>query len=79
MNRHEMKARVWERGVGETLACGTGACAMGVAALLLKQVDNPVDILLPGGTLRVEWSGEGDVWLSGPVETVFAGEWPEKR
>lgn len=79
LNRHQLKARVWERGAGETLACGTGACAMGVAALLLKQVDNPVDILLPGGTLRVEWTGQGDVWLSGPVETVFAGEWPEKR
>jgi diaminopimelate epimerase len=79
LNRHQVKARVWERGVGETLACGTGACAIGVAAMLQKLVDNPVDIILPGGTLRVEWDGQGEVWLSGPVEMVFTGEWLEKR
>jgi diaminopimelate epimerase len=79
LNRHQVRARVWERGVGETLACGTGACAIGVAAMLQKLVDNPVDIILPGGTLRVEWDGQGEVWLSGQVEMVFTGEWLEKR
>ncbi len=79
VTRHRIEARVWERGVGETLACGSGACAIGVAALLQKQVDSPVEIVLPGGTLMVEWDGQGEVWLSGPVETVFTGEWTEKR
>lgn len=79
LNRHQLKARVWERGVGETLACGTGACAIGVAALLRDLVDSPVDIILPGGILKIEWDGRGEVWLGGPVETVFAGEWLEKR
>jgi len=72
-----IEARVWERGVGETLACGSGACAVTVAARLQGYVDETVDIKLPGGTLKVEWDGKGDVYLSGPAETVFTGEWSE--
>jgi len=78
INRKQIEARVWERGVGETLACGTGACAVAVAARLLGYTDNDVDIKLPGGTLEVEWAGVGEVLLSGPVEIVFSGKWPEK-
>jgi diaminopimelate epimerase len=79
ISRREIEVRVWERGVGETLACGTGACAVTVAAQLLGYVDNHVDIKQPGGTLEVEWDGEGEVYLSGPAEIVFSGVWPEKQ
>jgi len=75
-SRSLIKARVWERGVGETLACGSGACAIGVAAQLLGYADRRIDVKLPGGVLNVEWDGTGEVFLSGPAETVFKGEWP---
>jgi len=78
----KLKARVWERGSGETMACGSGASAMAVAARLLnitgKLVDinaDTVDITLPGGTLTVTWDGEGEVYLEGPAVEVFSGEW----
>ena len=72
-----MALRVWERGVGETLACGSGSCAAMVAARLHGRVGDRVDIEQPGGALTVEWDGHGDVYLSGPAEFVFEGEWPE--
>ncbi len=75
VNREQIEARVWEKGVGETLACGSGACAITVAARLHSYIDNKVDVKLPGGTLEVEWDGVGEVFLSGPAETVFTGEW----
>ena len=68
--------RVHERGSGETRSCGTGACAIAVAARLLGLADGKVDITLPGGTLTVDWDGEGEVYLEGPAEEVFTGEWP---
>ena len=77
LGRNKVEARVWERGVGETLSCGTGACAVAVAARLHGQVDSHVDIILPGGTLTVDWDGVGEVMLSGPAELVFWGEWPD--
>ncbi len=77
LNRQQIEARVWERGVGETLACGSGACAITVAARLLDFVDNKADIKLPGGILEVEWDWGREVFLSGPTETVFTGEWTE--
>ena len=70
-----MEARVWERGAGATLACGSGAAAVMVAAHLHGLVGERVDITLPGGTLAIEWDGRGEVYLSGPAERVFAGEW----
>jgi len=69
------EARVWERGVGETLACGSGACAVTVAAQLHGYIGNRVGIKLPGGILNVEWDGVGEVLLSGSAEVVFTGEW----
>jgi diaminopimelate epimerase len=78
LSREKIEARVWERGVGEILACGSGACAIAVAARLLDRVGNPVDIILPGGTLTVSWDMVGEVLLSGPVDEVFTGEWAEK-
>ena len=76
VNRRQIEAHVWERGAGETLACGTGACAIAVAARLQGYVDDNVAVKLPGGTLEIEWTGSGDVFLSGPAETIFTGEWP---
>ena len=78
LNRNQVEARVWERGVGETLACGSGACAITVAAQLLGQVDSKADINLPGGVLGVAWDGSGEVLLSGPAEIVFEGRWPDE-
>ena len=75
INRQQMEVRVWERGAKETMACGSGACAVAVAARLHGYIDNVVDIRLPGGILGVEWDGVGEVFLSGPAEIVFAGEW----
>jgi diaminopimelate epimerase len=66
--------RVWERGVGETAACGTGACATAVAAALARKVSLPVDIELPGGRLGVDWDGRGEVELSGSCDDLWRGE-----
>ncbi len=75
---NSIDVRVWERGAGETLACGSGACAVAVAARLLGYTtEGPVSVNLPGGTLEIEWDGNGEVYLSGPAEAVFTGEWPE--
>ena len=75
ISRKQVEARVWERGVGETLACGSGACAVVVAGNLLGRLDSQVDVILPGGVLKVEWDLNNDLYLSGPAETVFSGEW----
>ncbi len=75
LNRRKIEARVWERGVGETLACGSGASAIAAAAQLWGYVNKQVDIILEGGTLTVSWNRVGEVLLTGPVEEVFNGEW----
>jgi diaminopimelate epimerase len=73
-NRGQIQLRVWERGVGETRACGSGACAAVVACRRLGQVDDEVDVVQLGGIARVRWPGEGSVFLSGPATTVYHGE-----
>jgi diaminopimelate epimerase len=75
IDRQTIEARVWERGVGETLACGSGACAIAVAARIKNLIGNLVDIIMPGGKLIIEWKRVGDVYLTGAAETVFTGEW----
>lgn len=75
VNRQKIEARVWERGADETLACGSGACAIAVIARLKGYTDDEVDIMLPGGNLTLSWDGAGNVYLTGPVEEVFRGEW----
>ncbi len=70
----EIDLRVWERGVGETLACGTGACAAVVAGRLQGLLEPEVRVHLPGGDLVVSWQGEGQpVWMTGPASPVFEG------
>ncbi len=75
VNRRHVRLRVFERGVGETLACGTGACAAVCVGRKWALLDDTVDVDLPGGRLTVHWDGrEGTVSMSGPAETVFEGE-----
>ena len=72
-----IEARIWERGVGETMACGSGAGAIVVASHTLEYTGNKVSVQLPGGTLEVEYKAEGDVIIGGPAEMVYAGKWPD--
>lgn len=78
INRKQVEARTWERGVGETLACGSGACAIIAAAQILGHVDNKIEVKVLGGTLGVEWDGKGEILLSGPADMVYTGEWPDE-
>lgn len=75
ISRQQIKLRVFERGAGETLACGTGACAAVVAGVRLGLLDPQVEVQTRGGKLTIEWSGLGHpVWMTGPATTVFTGE-----
>ena len=74
-DRTHARLRVWERGAGETLACGTGACAAVVAGMLRGLLDSPVAVETRGGTLTIAWAGgDNAVWMKGPARTVFDGE-----
>jgi diaminopimelate epimerase len=76
-SRSRIRLRVFERGAGETLACGTGACAAAVAGRLQGELEERVEVALPAGSLFVEWAGEGEpVWMTGPAVTVFEGSLP---
>jgi diaminopimelate epimerase len=79
LSRGEVQQRTWERGAGETYACGTGACAVVVAGVLTGRLDGEVLVHLRGGDLAVRWPGEGSVYLSGPAVEVFRGAWPLGR
>lgn len=75
LDRHHVKLRVYERGAGETLACGSGACAAVVAGIRRGLLDSPVQVDARGGVLSIAWDGEGHrVRMSGPAVTVFEGE-----
>lgn len=76
IDRNNIEMRVYERGTGETLACGTGTCATVVAAILNGYVDNNVTVHLLGGDLQIQWSGkeEDSVFMTGPASYVFTGE-----
>ena len=76
IDRHTAEMRVWERGSGETLACGTGACAVAVACALNGFTEDEVTVRLLGGDLQIRWDREKDtVFMTGPAEVVFDGEW----
>jgi diaminopimelate epimerase len=72
-SRARIRLRVWERGVGETRACGTGACATAVAAIRRGLVDHEVTVALPGGELQISWAGRGLIRMTGPAATSFRG------
>lgn len=75
LDRNTVEMRVWERGSGETLACGTGACAVAVASILNGYTENQVTVRLLGGDLKIEWDREANkVYMTGPAEVVFDGE-----
>ncbi|MCB1984558.1 MAG: diaminopimelate epimerase [Burkholderiales bacterium] len=75
MNRHHIRLRVFERGAGETLACGTGACAAVVSGIQRNLLDSPVTVSTRGGDLSISWEGENrPVLMTGPAVTVFEGE-----
>lgn len=79
IDRHTAQMRVWERGSGETLACGTGACAVAVACILNGLTENTVTVKLLGGDLQIEWNREKNtVYMTGPAEVSFDGVWKEK-
>jgi diaminopimelate epimerase len=77
-NPGEITMRVWERGSGETLACGTGACAVAVAGALTGRTNRSIIAHLRGGDLRLDWSKtDNHVFMTGPAVEVFQGEWPD--
>ena len=74
-SRTRLTQRTWERGAGETLACGSGACAVGVAAVLSGRADRELEIELRGGAISIRWpDDDGPVWMTGPADSVFEGE-----
>ena len=74
----EVRVRVWERGSGETLACGTGASAVCVAGALTERTSRKILAHLPGGDLELEWANDDRVYMTGPAVEVFSGEWPDE-
>lgn len=74
VRRDYLKMRVWERGAGITLACGTGACAALVAGVLTGHCDRSATVELPGGSLQIEWSEDQKLYMAGPAEQVFTGQ-----
>ncbi len=70
---NSIRLRVWERGVGETLACGTGACATAVVASLTLRAGRETTVELPGGELEIRWAENDHVYMTGPAEEVFSG------
>ena len=77
LDRGHIQSRTWERGVGETQACGTGASAIMVSARLHGLVDDLVEVHEPGGVLTLRWDGSSNVFLSGPAAFVYSGDWPD--
>jgi diaminopimelate epimerase len=72
---HDVRMRIWERGAGETLASGSGSCAVAVAAMAQGLAQSPVNVHLDGGVVEIEWFGEGEpVYMKGPAEYVCEGE-----
>jgi diaminopimelate epimerase len=77
LSRGEVRFRTWERGSGETLACGTGACAVAVATTLTRRTDRRLLAHARGGGLELDWAADGHVYMTGTAEEVCSGEWPD--
>ena len=75
----EVRQRTWERGTGETLACGTGACAVCVAGFMTDRTEREICVHLTGGDLEIQWNADNNrVYMTGPAAEVYSGEWPEQ-
>ncbi len=74
IDKNNIKLRVWERGVGETFACGTGACAAVVASGINGYTDEIVNVKLPGGELKIEWGKDNHIYMQGQAQTIFEGQ-----
>jgi diaminopimelate epimerase len=73
--RHNIRMRIWERGAGETLASGSGSCAVAVAAVRKNLAQSPVSVYMDGGAVQIEWAGDSEpVYIEGPAEYVCEGE-----
>ena len=79
ISSNKIKMRTWERGSGQTLACGTGALAACVACVLNKKTERLITVCLPGGELQTEWTNDNKTYMTGPAEFVFTGLWKEDR
>ena len=77
VDRENVKMRVWERGSGETLACGSGCCATAVACVRTGRTERTVTVHLELGSLKIEWADDGHIYMEGPATRVFEGEWPD--
>lgn len=75
LNPHTLRMRVWERGAGITRACGTGACASVVAGVINAKTERRVTVKLDGGDLLIEWPEQKNIFMTGPAEEIFEGEW----
>ncbi len=75
VSSNKIKMRTWERGSGETMACGTGAIASCVASILNKKTDRSITVCLPGGDLQTDWTDDNQTFMTGPAEFVFTGKW----
>jgi diaminopimelate epimerase len=79
LSQREVRMRVWERGSGETLACGTGASAVCVAGVLSGRTEREITAHLPGGDLQLHWAENGHLYMTGPATEVFSGQWQAVR
>jgi diaminopimelate epimerase len=74
-DRRTIELRIWERGVGETTASGTCSCAGAVAAMVNERADRKVEVIMPGGRVKIYWRSDGEVEITGSCEVVYSGEW----
>lgn len=74
-DRQTIELRIWERGVGETMASGTCSCAAAVASMARGKTENRVDVLMPGGRAKILWREDGEVVITGAAEVIYGGEW----
>lgn len=74
-DRHTIELRIWERGVGETTASGTCSCAAAVAAMINEKTERSIEVLMPGGTAKIQWREDGEVVINAPAELIYAGDW----